>query len=510
MKISSGISAIFPFLVAICSRAEEITPNYDLRVWGYIVSWALDMTGLPGGAGAANYGNCPYTAIDYDACTDYIMFDAHFDSTGNILTKNEWDGGITWGPNPTMVQMRRPLNDYIHTKGKTISLTLFVDGGGGGWTKLLSTDSGRKRMIKTIVDSIICEKYQYDGVHFDPEPFGGEDTANARIFFAELRDTLNKYRQWLDKSKKPLMTVAIYGAPMGPFWGSVSEYFDAILHMSYNMFGSWQSVTWYNSPVYHTGYEDKKYNVQSIKGYVEYYTSVGIPRSKLVPACPFNYNAYKGGLTEGNEGCYAPLLPMIKFPTHVNTYEEMYYNCWLKYIDTATTTIHYDSIRKTPWIGYNRPGSEDDMLILFQDTNSIRENLEYLASQGLQGAMVWEICGAYLSERNVKDMSRHPGLARDHLLQAVKKTRYNLLTKTGAGRRTISSVDKGEISKRLYYSFFNSSAKWIHAIQYGNKGINVYNYLGQTVTVIDSRTHTADNSGCKGIAAGIYVLKIKP
>jgi hypothetical protein len=419
----------FIFILLNFSVSAQITPNTNLKVYGYIVSWALNMKGLPGGPGAANYGNCPYQEIDYDACTDYIMFDAHFDSTGAMRTQIEWDGGVTWGPNPTMVQKRRPLNDYIHSQGKSISMTMFVDGGGGDWTTLLSTPAGRNAMIKTIVDSLIRPTYQYDGVHFDPEPFTGIDTANARIFFAQLRDTLNNYHQWIDTTKKPLLTVAIYGSPMGNFWASVSEYFDAILHMSYNMFGSWMTVTWYNAPVYSTGYEGSGYNVASIQSYTDYYINqCGIPRDKLVMACPFNYNAYMGGSTSGGEGCYAPLLTMEEFPIHVNTYEEMYYNCWMKYIDTATTTIHYDSIRKAAWVGYNNPGKDNDMLILFQDTTCIRENLEYISSAGLQGAMVWEICGGYLGE-SVPDslLLRHPGLEEDHLLQAVKRTRYALM-----------------------------------------------------------------------------------
>jgi spore germination protein YaaH len=431
------------------SVQAQVQPNKNIKVYGYLVSWALDMTGIPGGSGAANYGNCPYDAIDYDACTDYIMFDAHFTSTGGIETRAEWDGGITWGPNPTMIQMRRPLNNYIHSKGKSVQMTMFVDGTSwdgtaGNWTMLLSTVSGRNQMIKTIVDSIIGSVNQYDGVHFDVEPLGPQDTVNARIFFAQLRDTLNKYHQWVDPSKKPLITAAVYNYPA--FWGGVAYYLDGILHMSYNMFGSWNTITWFNAPVYDTGFEGLSYNVGSIKETTEYYISQGIPRDKLVMACPFNYNAYRGGATANNEGCYAPMLQMTTYPTWVNTNEEMYYNCWNKYIDTATTTLHYDNIRKAPWIGYNNPGSSNDMLILFQDTASIRANLEYLSSAGIQGAMVWEITGGYLSVRNVGSgyLTRHPGLARDHLLQAVKKTRLDL--KGQSPNTPALSTDKNSVA----------------------------------------------------------------
>ncbi len=504
------------FFLLMLPVSAQITPNKNIKVYGYIVSWALNMNGIPGGAGAANYGNCNYRDIDYDACTDYIMFDAHFDSNGDLQTQIEWDSTLTWGPNPTMAVMRRPLNDYIHSKGKSVSMTMFVDGGGGNWTNLLSTPEGRNAMIRTIVDSLIGPANQYDGVHFDPEPFTDTDTANARIFFAQLRDTLDKYHQWVNTSKKPLLTVAIYGVPMGRFWASVSQYFDAILHMSYNMFGSWMTVTWYNAPVYLTGYEGSQYNVGSIQSYADYYVNVsGIPRDKLVMACPFNYNAFKGGRTSDGEGCYAPLLTMEEFPAQVNTYEEMYYNCWLKYIDTATTTIHYDSIRKAAWIGYNNPGSDNDMLILFQDTNCVRENIEYISSAGLQGAMVWEICGAYLSEKNVPDLSRHHGLARDHLLQAVKKARLALLETRVPEKSCPSSYSLGT----NYPNPFNTKTTVTYCVETNcHISLKIYDFLGREVTTLVNEVKSpgeytvewdGTNSNGEQVASGVYFYQLK-
>ena len=433
MKTRMTILSIILSMMIVSQAIAQ--PNPNIRLYGYLTTWALDMTGIPGGAGAANYGNCPYTAIDFDACTDYITFDAHFTSTGTMQTQAEWDGGITWGPNATMIQMRRPLNDYIHSKGKSVQMTMFVDGSGGNFTTLLSTSTGRNAMVKTIVDSLIGPKNQYDGVHFDIEPMGAADTANGRIFFKQLRDTLDKYHQWIDVTKKPMITVTTYNSEH--YWGTVYQYFDAILDMSYNMFGSWESISWFNAPVFDTGYESGSYNIASISSKMNTYLSAGVPRNKLVMGCPLNYNAFQGGSSGGGEGIYAPMLPMTTFPTWmmVNTSgnvvngsagSEMYYLAWNKWIDTATTTIHHDNIMSAGWIGYNNAGSANDWLILFQDTISIRQNLEYVSAQGLQGGMVWEINGAYLSTRNVPSLSRHPGLARDFLLQAVKRTRLAL------------------------------------------------------------------------------------
>jgi hypothetical protein len=415
--IGMSILMIISSMIMMVKTEAQVIPNPNIKVYGYLVTWALKMN-----IGASNYENCLYTNVDWNACTDYIIFDAQFDASGAIPSYTQWDGNLAWGTptSNTLVQSkRRFLNDYIHSKGKSIQLCFFVSSS-TGWGTLISTPAGRAAIIKTVVDSVIGPTNRYDGLHWDIEPMNVQDTANVRIFLAQMRDTLDKYHQWVDTTKKPEQTVAIYNNPS--FWGRVSSDLDGILHMSYNMFGSWNAVTWLNAPVNNTGYESA--NVGSIKGYIDSYISAGIPRNKLVMACPFNYNAFRGGSTPGGEGVYAPLLPLTTFPTWINTNNEMYYDAWNKWIDTATTTLHHDTVHQAAWIGYNNAGSTDDWLILFQDTMSVRANLQYISSQGIQGAMVWEICGAYINNPN---QIRHPGLAPDHLLQAVKKTRLALL-----------------------------------------------------------------------------------
>jgi GH18 family chitinase len=507
---------IMPLIILLTmpDSSNAQTPNPNIRVYGYLATWALKMN-----MGASNYENCLYTDIDWDACTDYITFSTSFTADGTMALANWTDwatgGKTSWDSPYFTLQKRRILNDNIHSKGKPVQCCIFVRGGGDTWSNLLSTQSGRNAMIKTIVDSIIGPANRYDGVHFDPEPFDPVDTANARIFFAQLRDTLNKYHQWVDVRKKPEMSVAIYGVWCGRYWASVSQYFDAILHMSYNMFGSWEKITWYNAPVYSTGYGGSSYNVASIKDYIDTYTKAGIPRNKLVMGCPFNYNAYIGGSTTGGEGCYTPLLTGAwvddtNFPIlNLASNSEMYYLAWNKWIDTATTTLHRDTIRCAAWVGYNKPGSATDELVLFQDTFCVRKNLELLSAEGLQGAMVWEIPGAYI---NNLDQTRHPGLANDHLLQAVKKTRLRLLGDIMSTAKE-NSRPLEFILKQNYPNPFNPSTTISYQLSVSSYvNLKVFDMLGREVVTLVDKAEPPGNYiipwNGSSMPSGLYFYRI--
>jgi Glycosyl hydrolases family 18/Secretion system C-terminal sorting domain len=490
-------------LIATSHDAHAQFPNLSIKVYGYLTTWALKMN-----IGASNYENLLYTDMDWDACTDYIMFAAHFDSSGQITAQITWDGTLSWGgigEDQIQQSKRRFLNDYIHSKGKSNQLCFFIASN----NPLMTTANGRAAVIKTVVDSVISSMCQYDGVHWDIEPFSLEDSINVKTFLVQMRDTLDKYHRWDDITKKPMQTVAFYGNDVGAFWASCAPYLDALLHMSYDMFGNWQSITWYNAPLYTTDYTGLKYNVQSIDDYITSWLSFGIPANKLVMGCPFNYNAYQGGTTSGGEGCSAPLLTMSVFPTWINNGNEMYYAAWNKWIDTATTTIHHDTTRVAAWIGYNNPGSANDYLILFQDTMCVRQIIERISVRGIQGAMIWEIPGAYINSLN---QTRHPGLVPDHLLQAAKKTRLDLqkaMSSTG-------DIKLPPIKYSLYQNYpnpFNPSTTISFSIPSKSfVSLKVYDLLGREVAKIVSKELPAGNYSRQwdafNVPSGIYFYRL--
>jgi hypothetical protein len=403
------------FLILSCTFVSA--QNQQMEVYGYLTTWSLQMGKTVWAS--SNYENMLYTNLDREACTRYITFNADLNADGTMKMASDWypsPGNTAWGNPYFQIPKRRFLNNWLHEANKGVELCIFL----GSNSSALQTDAGISAVIKTVVDSAIGATNRYDGIHWDIEPMNVADTAQVRKLISRCADTLAKYHQWADESKKPTQSVAIYNN--FPFWGrtDVHSKLDAILHMSYNMYGNWMPIAWFNAPVYETAYESSAYNVGSIKGYTESILASGVPKNKLVMACPFNYNAFQGGLTTTGEGVYEPFKTWTTFPKWLNTNNEMYYDAWNKWIDTATTTIHQDLVRKACWIGYNNEGTTNDMYILFQDTMCIRANIEYIASTGIKGAMIWEITGAYINNLN---QTRHPGVSNDHMLQTVKKAR---------------------------------------------------------------------------------------
>ena len=421
------------------------TPNYNIRVFGYLNTWALQMGA--GVWGSSNYENMLYTNLDRSACTDYITFNANFNTDGSMKMASDWypsTGNTAWGQAYFQVPKRRFLNDWIHTTGQRVHICFFVGGDGAEWTAELASPTIRTAMIVTIRDSCIGTTNRYDGVVFDVEPLGTGDTANVRLFLKELRDTLNNYHQWADVSKKPEISICFFDQwNQSTYWAKVAAYVDNFQHMSYNMMGNWETISWYNEPVYSTGYTGNPPNVSSIDSYTAEFIANGIPRNKLVMASSFNYNAFQGGSTAGGEGCYAPLLTMTTYPTAMlyNTSgalvgywsgSEDYYCLWNGFLDTSTTTHAYDATRQAAWGGVNVAGNTNDFIVIYQDTTTIKKILDYASAQGLMGTMIWDLCGGYVNSPN---QTRHPGLVADHLLQAVKQERLVLASSTVSNRK---------------------------------------------------------------------------
>jgi len=376
------------------------------------------------GEGAANYGNQPYTEIDLDAMTHLIMFNASLDSNGIMNIKEEWDHSLTWGSS-LLEKRRKPFNEFVHSRGKCILLTIFGVGGGDKWTKMVSNPISRANAIRTIIDSVILEA-KYDGVDLDIEPLTAVDTANTRKFIQELRDSLQKYHAWFDRSKKPILTAAVYTVP--EFWASVAQYLDQVNIMTYDMDGLWTTKMWHNCPVYTAGATDTYGNpLASIHRKTQIWRDTyNIPREKLGCGVSTYAHIWKGGRLKNNpgEGITAPLQEWDPNnpPTKVYSWGKEYY--WLRknYLDTVTVSLHYDEPRKVPYIGVDSVGYEADMYITFTDTLTMREVVVVADTMNIGGIIFYDVQAQYL---NAKDF---PALAeRNPLLSAIKTHAKNKL-----------------------------------------------------------------------------------
>ncbi|MBA4313296.1 MAG: hypothetical protein C0417_11780 [Chlorobiaceae bacterium] len=386
-------------------NSTDMRNNSDPGIWvtGYIASWTLHM----GSGTDGNYGNMPYQAVDLDAMTHLIMFAAAIQADGSLKYNN------------IVTSRRKPFNDYVHSKGKPIILSV----GGAGNTEFSTAISAtyRTNLTHNLMDAI--RTYEYDGIDIDIEPVNASDTANISLFIKELYDSLQLHHSYHDVSKKPFLTCAIYN--YANLWASLSQYFDQINLMSYDYFGTWFGKSWHNNAPSAPSTDVDIYGVvmTTVQSKMQRFLDSGIPKNKFGVGIDFNGWVWKGGLLadgSGN-GVTAPRQKWSTAPTIVGGKETQYYVLRKKYIDTATVSYHYDNVCKVPYIGIDSVGNTSDIYVTYQDTSTIREIFNLTKQNGIGGLILWEVGGGYLGTTDFPT-TLYPNLIRDPLLRAVKES----------------------------------------------------------------------------------------
>lgn len=390
------------FIAMQCIVAQQKAMQRAQWVTGYIASWTLNM-----GAGTdGNYGNMPYQAIDLDAFTHVIMFAVAINQDGSLRFNN------------LVPSRRKPFNDYVHSKGKPILISL--GGAGNDAFSAALQQAARSVLIRNLIDLVLKE--EYDGIDIDIEGFQAKDTTNLGLFIRELHSALQKYKPFYDSDKDLLLTCAIYNHEK--FWAGVSDYFDQINLMSYDMFGTWFGKSWHNNAPYGGKNDVDQYGVPmtTVEVKMNKYLKAGIPKHKFGVGVDFNGWIWKGGIRDDNryEGITAPRQRWIQPPKTVYGKETQYFKLRKEYIDSAGKNLHFDSVAMVPYIGINAPGHSEDYYITFQDTSTVREIIHLASRAGIGGIIVWEVGGGYLGQTDFP-VERYPSIVRDPLLQAVKK-----------------------------------------------------------------------------------------
>ena len=396
------------------------------------------MTGISGGAQASNYGECPYDSIDFNALTHVMMFTANLRSNGQMNIWTDKDDildtlhtsgypyyELMWGGSGLYGKRRRPFVDAVHTHGKPILLTLF--GGGISWTRMVGSETARNTACRTIVDSVIGPTYRYDGVDFDIESWSASDSANTRIFFIQVYDSLQKYHAWYDTTKKPLMTTASTSANEAATWKALEPYFDQMNHMSYDMFnGTYTTVVWHNNAIFRAGAPGYG---NSIQGRILALKSAGLTPAKLGAGLDMNGWQWMGGKVVRGIDTTEILYPLDVWlsaypPVRCDGKERQYWRMYKDWLDTATTSLKYDTDRKVPYLSF--PGNQGKgalyypTYITFDDTSTMREGILYADTANLGGVILWGVADSWLSAARWPNPTNLPGGKRDAMLQAVK------------------------------------------------------------------------------------------
>jgi chitinase len=250
----------------------------------------------------------------------------------------------------------------------------------GGWTdsgpfyEMAASESTRQAFAQSCADFL--KSYpQFDGIDIDWEhpvsgglqPGSPADARNYVLLLDALRKSIGPGK---------LLTIAASASPRGidPIeYADMAGILDWVNVMTYD-FHSGGTRAGFNSALYN--HDDPSNARLNLHDAVQAIVTKGIPRTRLVAGVPFYGRGWRGvessqawstGTGSLQVGGYRVIAEtLLKSPEYVR---------------------HWDDVAKVPWL-YNADKKE---WITYEDPESMRLKGQYVAAQGLGGAMFWEL-----------------------------------------------------------------------------------------------------------------------
>ena len=226
----------------------------------------------------------------------------------------------------------------------------------------------------------------FDGIDIDWEypnnpgngnPYGPEDIHNFTLLLEEFRRQLDE----IDHSL--LLTIA---GPGGQSMiddmelNQIHQYLDWINLMTYDYHGAWESQgpTNHHSPLF-ANPQDPSGNTINSDYTVQLYKASGVPADKLNLGIPFSGKGWQG-VQNVNNGLFQPANNPAPgtWGQGVDEY---------KYIKEKNLPLYWDSEAQASW------AYDGNIFWSFDTPDSILNKMSYIKSQGLGGAMFWELSG---------------------------------------------------------------------------------------------------------------------
>jgi len=269
----------------------------------------------------------------------------HINFAFGKVKRDTYDGVTIWGT--------KRLREIVALKEQNPNLKVILSIGGwgaGGFSEMASSDSTRNSFIEDCVRK--CDEYNLDGIDIDWEFPGSsasgiksspEDKDNFTLLMKGLREALGKKR---------ILSFASNASGKHANWKDVIKYLDYVNVMCYDM----------GRPPFHNAALYKSDMVRfSTEDAIEAHISKGIPAKKIVLGIPF----YGHGNKKLKVNDYVGFRELPNF--------DQYEHKW-------------DSTAMVPYI-VNKKG---EMLVTYDDEESIRLKCEYAINRGLLGVMYWE------------------------------------------------------------------------------------------------------------------------
>jgi hypothetical protein len=254
-------------------------------------------------------------------------------------------------------------------------------------------------------------------------------------------------------------------------------------------------VTHFNTPLYVASDDplvEPFHSDFNVSAAIQGYLNAGVPADKLNPGLAFYGRGYNG-VPDVNNG----LFQTYWGPANAGTWENGVFDYWdleQNYIDLNGYTSYWHDEVKTPWI-YN-PNTQ--IMISYDNIESMEEKGNYIKSTNLGGAMFWEFSGDKYS--------------------VLLNTVYDVLQDT-TGTETDNSLISNDLKLFNYPNPFNPETTISFSIPVESQiEISVYNIKGQKVKQLfsdqlsvgqHSVVWDGNDETDKPLSSGIYLYKLK-
>lgn len=330
--------------------------------------------------------------IPYDKLTiiNYAFFVPHPD--GWIVGKDSVGDALYLKDNLDPVTGARipgtSLTALAHTHGVKVMLSL------GGWEDsdnfpaVAAGAETRARFAHSCIERI--REYGFDGIDIDWEYPGYEghkgtpqDRENFTLLLRTLKDSLVAHGKHTGSTF--LLTAAV---PAGMATASgidmvrVADILDMVNIMTYDFHGPWDRLANHNAPLYSSEGTD---SARCIDGALKlYHRTFGIPASKINLGVPFYGQTFASCATLNSPHTGADT-------THFSTHGAFYYDI-VGIMDHFTRS--WDDRAKVPYL----VSKEWNMLISYDDEESVGQKAQYVLENKARGLIIWEITGDFMPD----------------------------------------------------------------------------------------------------------------
>ncbi|CAH1795273.1 unnamed protein product [Owenia fusiformis] len=266
----------------------------------------------------------------------------------------------------------------------------------GGWsfgtekmTAMLATRENRATFVRSAVDFV--QEYNFDGLDLDFEYPGarGSPAADRERFTSlckELRQAFDSVslRQGGNAASKLLLTAAVAGGKWAIDGGyevaELGKVLDSIHLLTYDLHGSWESITGHNAPLYPHSGEWGAHRFQNVEWVANYWVELGAPREKIVIGMGTYGRSFTLAGVAKTVGSAAS-GPGVAGPYTGEAGFMAYYEVCTKVADGVTR--FWNEEQQVPYLAVG------NQWVGYDDEKSLRIKVNWLKKNGFGGWMTW-------------------------------------------------------------------------------------------------------------------------